>query len=111
MLSPVDGTVEAVNRDVKLDPGIVNDDPYGRGWLLEVRPSGGKRCCRNLMDSRLAALWAADNAERVARLYTPELGGMLADGGEPVEGFGRLLRPDGWHELAEDAFLSSDLPS
>ena len=35
--SPVDGEVTEVNNDVDDDPGLVNSDPYGAGWLMRVR--------------------------------------------------------------------------
>jgi glycine cleavage system H protein len=35
--SPVDGEVTEVNGDVDDDPGLVNSDPYGAGWLMRVR--------------------------------------------------------------------------
>ena len=34
--SPVTGTVVEVNDEAVSDPGLVNSDPYGRGWLLRV---------------------------------------------------------------------------
>jgi glycine cleavage system H protein len=39
--SPVDGEVTEVNGDVDDDPGLVNSDPYGAGWLMKVRVDGG----------------------------------------------------------------------
>lgn len=41
--SPVDGEVVEVNGDIDDDPGLVNSDPYGAGWLMRVKldsPSG-----------------------------------------------------------------------
>ena len=35
--SPVDGEIAEVNTDVDDDPGLVNSDPYGAGWLMRVR--------------------------------------------------------------------------
>jgi len=35
--SPVNGEVTEVNSDVDDDPGLVNSDPYGAGWLMKVR--------------------------------------------------------------------------
>ena len=35
--SPIDGEVAEVNADVDDDPGLVNSDPYGGGWLMKVR--------------------------------------------------------------------------
>jgi glycine cleavage system H protein len=37
LYSPVDGEVADVNADVEEDPGQVNSDPYGAGWLFKVR--------------------------------------------------------------------------
>ncbi|MFB6183418.1 MAG: glycine cleavage system protein GcvH [Haloarculaceae archaeon] len=34
--APVSGTVTAVNETVMDEPELLNEDPYGDGWLLEV---------------------------------------------------------------------------
>ena len=34
-----DGTVTAVNEALDTTPELVNSDPYGEGWIYEVRPS------------------------------------------------------------------------
>jgi len=34
--SPVTGEVVAINEDLEDDPGMVNNDPYGDGWLFAV---------------------------------------------------------------------------
>ena len=39
--SPVSGDVVAANISLSADPGLVNQDPYGKGWLLRIRPTGG----------------------------------------------------------------------
>jgi glycine cleavage system H protein len=36
LYSPVDGEVTEVNSEVDDDPGLVNADPYGAGWLFKV---------------------------------------------------------------------------
>ena len=37
LFAPVSGTVAAVNADLEGSPQLVNSDPYGDGWLLDVR--------------------------------------------------------------------------
>lgn len=37
--SPVTGEVIAVNDAVSSKPGLINDDPYGQGWLVKIKPS------------------------------------------------------------------------
>ena len=36
LASPVGGTVARVNEALALDPELVNEDPYGKGWLAEI---------------------------------------------------------------------------
>jgi glycine cleavage system H protein len=36
LYSPVDGEVTEVNGEVDENPGVVNSDPYGTGWLFKV---------------------------------------------------------------------------
>jgi glycine cleavage system H protein len=40
LYSPVDGEVTEVNSEVEEDPGQVNADPYGSGWLFKVQIAG-----------------------------------------------------------------------
>jgi glycine cleavage system H protein len=35
--APVSGEVVAVNEELEGSPGIVNDDPAGKGWFLKLR--------------------------------------------------------------------------
>jgi glycine cleavage system H protein len=33
---PVSGTITAFNDELELSPEVVNDDPYGDGWMIEI---------------------------------------------------------------------------
>lgn len=37
--TPLAGEVVAVNEDLENDPGMINNDPYGDGWLFVLEPS------------------------------------------------------------------------
>ena len=39
IFAPVTGTVHAVNEALSASPELVNSDPYGAGWLIEVTVS------------------------------------------------------------------------
>ena len=39
--SPVSGEVIAVNAALGGAPELVNQDPYGKGWLFKLKPSDG----------------------------------------------------------------------
>jgi glycine cleavage system H protein len=36
LISPVTGSVSAVNADLTENPTLINEDPYHEGWLIEV---------------------------------------------------------------------------
>ena len=54
LFAPLTATVAAVNGELDGDPQLVNSDPYGQGWLLELRADG------DTLDEGLAALLDAD---------------------------------------------------
>jgi glycine cleavage system H protein len=37
--APVSGEIVEVNESVRRNPRLVNEDPYGEGWLVKLRPS------------------------------------------------------------------------
>jgi glycine cleavage system H protein len=39
VMAPVAGTVVEANAEVEKDPGLLNTDPYGRGWIVRMTPS------------------------------------------------------------------------
>ncbi|MEE6138318.1 glycine cleavage system protein GcvH [Mycobacterium sp. 050128] len=41
LYAPVSGKVTAVNGELEGDPQLVNSDPYGAGWLLDIQVSDG----------------------------------------------------------------------
>ena len=39
LYSPIGGTVVDVNEDLFDAPELVNDDPYGDGWMIAIEPA------------------------------------------------------------------------
>ena len=39
--APVAGTVTARNDQLDAAPELVNSDPFGEGWMIELAPTGG----------------------------------------------------------------------
>ncbi len=36
LYAPVSGEIVSVNKDLEEEPTLINDDPYGNGWLVTV---------------------------------------------------------------------------
>lgn len=39
LYSGIDGEVVAINGEVVDNPALINEDPYGKGWLLKIKPA------------------------------------------------------------------------
>jgi glycine cleavage system H protein len=57
LVSAISGTIEAVNDEVSSKPETLNEDPYGKGWLVVVKPSNLQADLANLMDFGKAVEW------------------------------------------------------
>jgi glycine cleavage system H protein len=55
LYAPISGKVSAVNGDLESTPELVNSDPYGAGWLLDVQVSD-----TGTLDSDLTSLLDAE---------------------------------------------------
>jgi glycine cleavage system H protein len=54
LYAPLSASVVAVNAELEANPQLVNSDPYGQGWLLELRAGG------DTLNDGLAGLLDAD---------------------------------------------------
>ncbi|MCK4478051.1 glycine cleavage system protein GcvH [Candidatus Bathyarchaeota archaeon] len=56
LIAPLSGTIEQVNTEVQNRPELLNEDPYGKGWLLVITPSNMDEL-KNIMDYAQAVEW------------------------------------------------------
>ncbi|MCW3995406.1 MAG: glycine cleavage system protein GcvH [Candidatus Bathyarchaeota archaeon] len=57
LVAPISGIIEEVNDEVQSKPETLNDDPYGKGWLLIVKPSNLQAELATVMDFNAAVEW------------------------------------------------------
>ena len=51
LYSPVEGEVTEVNEELDDDPGLINAEPYGLGWMFRVRVSATEATRAGLLSS------------------------------------------------------------
>jgi glycine cleavage system H protein len=39
VFAPVNGELAAVNEELETNPGLINADCYGKGWLYKIKPN------------------------------------------------------------------------
>ena len=116
MLSPLDGEVVAVNEEAARSPGIVNEDPFGKGWLLKIRPARLAANRTNLLQGRLARRWTEEALHGLRHTMGGSLGPLYQDGGTtlPVHqnggaavlGIARAMYGEGWEAKVREQFLT-----
>ena len=55
LISALSGTIKEVNEEAKSNPEIINEDPYGHGWLSYTRFTG-RSTLRTYSESNIARL-------------------------------------------------------
>jgi glycine cleavage system H lipoate-binding protein len=110
-LSPVDGTVVAVNHQLLSKTTIANKDPYGEGWLMVIQPSSLRNNLKNLFFGAESLAWVDDEFFKLQKLMGEVYGEdiqykMAATGGEAISDIYGEVPELGWDRLVGD-FLHS----
>jgi len=61
--SPLGGNVTASNAALASQPELLNQDPYGAGWLFRLQTSGGSADAAPLMSAAAYASFLADETK------------------------------------------------
>lgn len=107
MLAPINGTVTAVNQRVMDCPHEVQQDPYGKGWLLQVRASGIRAALNSLMTGPLMRLWMEKISVRLRAHFGAVDSASCADGGVAIEDIAKVVSAAKWHELKREFLLDT----
>jgi len=108
VLSPVSGTVLAVNHRVCAHPAIIHQDAYNQGWLMIVEPEMPKRNVKGLYFGGESTRWMETESQRLIALMGPAYKDLAATGAQPIaDVFGSLPEID-WDVLVHK-FLRTGL--
>ena len=64
LFTPVSGEVVEVNKGAIQEPGIVNDDPYGDGWLIKVKLSTDEEVSKLMSAEKYAEYLKEEEKEK-----------------------------------------------
>jgi len=102
-LSPLDGTVVAVNPEIAGRAETPNAAPYAEGWLMVLQPKNLRKGLRNLLYGVESLAWTDDEAGRLTTLLDEEVGfRMAATGGEAVGDICSAVPEIGWDRLVNE---------
>lgn len=107
--APLSGTVLATNTALGERPALVNQDPFGRGWAVRLRPSNLRQDGRHLLWGRRARAWLQEEIDRLMHILAPrEAEATLPDGGTLAAELHRHIDDEAWSRLGETIFGAPD---
>ncbi len=63
VFTPIGGVVQEVNEDLQEAPNTINEDPYGAGWILKIKPENLDAELKKLLDADAYAEVVKSDAE------------------------------------------------
>jgi glycine cleavage system H protein len=107
MVSPTEGEVLEINAEILVNPGLLRQDPYGRGWLVTVHVPDEESTGRNLVPKGLVRQWMREAVERLYSRQPALAGAVAADGGRPAEDLLAALPDANWKAVTGEFFLTA----
>ncbi|MBN1255592.1 MAG: glycine cleavage system protein H [Deltaproteobacteria bacterium] len=99
--SPLSGTLMNANEEVRRDTSLINTDPYGAGWLVELRlaeaeldrlEQGGE----GFIATPGARRWLEDEIDRLHGVLETEIGITMSDGGQLIDTLRDVVTQSQW---------------
>lgn len=110
MFSPISGTILNTNAALNTNSELLNEDPYGKGWIYDIKPSNWVAEIPSFYMAEDATAWFKKELERYKdflalnmRKYSPETSMIvLQDGGELSENSLSGLPNEFWQDFQKE---------
>ena len=99
ILSPVNGSIMAVNNNIRKFPGLTNHDPYGDGWLFAIHNSDIQASVDDLVTDNDSVEWLDKEVTVLEDMIEKIAGPLSADGGLLKADVYENLPTLGWQNL------------
>lgn len=106
LVSPIEGVVTSVNRDIAEDPSLITRDPYNAGWIAVVKSPDIAINQKNLVQGCMIAPWLQNSVTRLNGMVAQLAPTMAADGGLPIAGLLTRVTPEVRAKLLKEFFLA-----
>lgn len=114
IFSPVSGKVMNANTELQNNPLILNNDPYGQGWLFEVEPNNWMAETQSYYMAEKAVDWLKAEFSRFKDFVIQSVNAnsfensqlVLQDGGELMDQTLKNMPTDVWENF-QNEFLNT----
>lgn len=113
IFSPISGIIEYSNSNLIESPELLNNDPYGQGWIYKIKPAKWKEETRMYYLAEEATNWSKKEIERLkdfmaesGKNYLPQPSlVVMQDGGELLDHTLSMFPEKVWLDFQE-SFLN-----
>jgi len=67
VFAPVNGEIAEVNEELETNPGLINDDCYGKGWMYKIQPDDKSEMENLIRGKEAIEKWLAADIEKYAQ--------------------------------------------
>ena len=64
--APVNGVIDSVNEEIEENPGLINEDCYGKGWMYKIKPNDMSEVDNLIQGAEAIETWINEEAEKYA---------------------------------------------
>jgi glycine cleavage system H protein len=110
VFSPISGKIVNSNNEIDSNPELLNEDPFGDGWIYKIKPSDWKNETHSYFLAEEATDWSNKELVRFkdflaesVKKYSPEQSMViLQDGGELRDNTLSELPDEVWKDFQKD---------
>jgi glycine cleavage system H lipoate-binding protein len=106
LVSPVEGVITAINKDLAQDPNLLVNEPYQAGWIAMIKSPDLTINKKNLVQGGMVAPWLQNSVTRLNGMVGQLSPTMAADGGLPLPGLLARVTPEVRERLAKEFLLA-----
>lgn len=107
--APISGEIVNLNDSINITPELIQDDPYGEGWIYAIKPSNWKNETRSYYLAEEATRWTSDELNRFKDFLAVSFGKhsqepslvTFQEGGELRQNILSELDKEIWEEFQE----------
>ena len=66
VFGPVNGELAAGNEELEMNPGLINDDCYGKGWMYKIKPDDPGEIENLIRGAEAVEKWLRADIEKYA---------------------------------------------
>jgi glycine cleavage system H lipoate-binding protein len=106
IVSPVEGVIMEINKDIVADPALAGRDPYKDGWIAVLKSPDLTTNQKNLLRGPMVAPWMHYNVSRLNAALAKMNPAFAQDGGVPIKQAMENVEPALREKLAKEFFLN-----